>query len=486
MSDAPRRTPDLLELARSAPVHFMGVGGAGMYALAELVLAAGGRVSGCDLKESAATRRLAELGADVRTGHDPAHVDGAAAVVVTSAVPADHPELVRARERDVPVMKRARALGDVVNRGTVVAVAGTHGKTSTTAMATELLAAADMDPTGLVGGSVRAWSGNLRRGSDALFVVEADEYDRSFLTLEPDVAVVTNLEADHLDVYGDLEGVRDAFRDFVTRVSEDGRVAVCADDPGAASLLTAVPGRGYSYGLSAGSQLRAVDVEASEGGTRFRVMEEGLDRGELTLPIPGRHNLLNALAATACARRLGASWDQIARGLAGYGGVGRRFQRLGEAAGVAVIDDYAHHPTEIRATLDAVRDLHPERRVVAVFQPHLFTRTRDFADAFGRALVAPLGADDEVWVTDVFPAREEPIAGVTGELVSDAARAAEAGEGEGPTVRYHAALEGLDDALAARLEEGDVLVLMGAGDIEGMAPRMLERLGGPAGAVDRG
>lgn len=459
-------TTDLLRLARTGTVHFMGVGGAGMSPLAELVLRAGGRVSGCDVKESPATRRLAELGAELHSGHDPAHAGNAAALVRTSAVPDDHPEVRRARERGIPVLKRARALGDVVNRGRVVAVAGTHGKTSTTALVTDVLAAGGLDPTGLVGGTVPAWSGNLRYGSHELFVVEADEYDRSFHTLEPDVAVVTNLEADHLDIYGDLQGVRDAFRAFLERVRHGGRVAVCADDPGASALLTSVPGKGYTYGLSAGSQLRAVDVRTDAGGTRFDVVEEGVDRGELGLGLPGRHNLRNALAAAACARHLGLAWEVIARGLAGFQGVGRRFQYLGEAGGVAVIDDYAHHPTEIGATLEAVSEMYPGRRIVAVFQPHLYSRTRDFHREFGRTLAAA----DRIWVTDVFPAREEPIPGVSGEMVADAVRDA------GAEVRYHAALEGLDRAVADALESGDVLVSMGAGNVDQVAPAVLERI----------
>jgi UDP-N-acetylmuramate--alanine ligase len=332
-----------------------------------------------------------------------------------------------------------------------------------------------------VGGKVPAWQGNLRYGSTALYVVEADEYDRSFLTLEPDVAVVTNLEADHLDVYRDLDGVRAGFRDFLARVRNGGRVVACADDPGASGLLASSGGKGYSYGLSAGSQLRAVDVETSASGTRFRAVEEGRDRGTHHLGVPGLHNLRNALAAAAGARHLGASWEAIGRGLDRYRGVGRRFELLGVAAGVAVIDDYAHHPTEIRSTLESVRAVHPGRRVVAAFQPHLYSRTRDFAAAFGDALTAGLGAEDEVWITDVFPAREEPIPGVTGELVAEAARAA--GGEDGPAIHYHAALDGLDDRLLEVLREGDVLVAMGAGSIERLGASVLEGLARSAGGA---
>ncbi|HSR43458.1 MAG TPA: Mur ligase family protein, partial [Longimicrobiales bacterium] len=287
--------PSIVELSRQGPVHFMGVGGAGMAPLAELVVRSGGRATGCDLRESAATAHLAGLGVPVSVGHDPAHVAGVTAVVVTAAVPAGHAELEAARERGLPVWKRARALGDLVNRGRVVAVAGTHGKTTTTAMATEVLAEGGLEPTGIVGGPVPAWNGNLRHGDDRIFVVEADEYDRSFHALEPDVAVVTNLEADHLDIYGDVRGVHEAFRRFLDGVRPGARVAVCADDPGASRLLAALPVAGYTYGLAAGSQLRAVDVRVGADGTRCRVLEEGRDGTRLHVPVPGTHNLRNAL-----------------------------------------------------------------------------------------------------------------------------------------------------------------------------------------------
>lgn len=456
-------------LGLKGPVHFMGIGGAGMCALAELVLREGGEVSGCDAKESAATRRLAELGARIDVGHDASHVSGAAGLVVTAAVPADHPEILAARNRGIPVWKRAEALGKVVNQGKVVAVAGTHGKTSTTALAVQVLEAAGLDPTGLVGGSVPGWGGNLRLGGD-LYVVEADEYDRSFHTLEPDVAVVTNLESDHLDIYGSYSGVRDAFHQFLAKRRPGSRAIICADDPGASSLLPRVNGSGYTYGLSAGSQLRAVEVNPDPNGTCFRIMEDGHARGTACLPVPGLHNLRNALAAAAVARYLGAEWEAIRAGWASFQGVGRRFQRLGEAGGVVVVDDYAHHPTEITATLEAARAAYPGRRLVAVFQPHLYSRTRDFALEFGRALALA----DHVWVTDVFPAREEPIPGVDGGVVARAAVRA------GALVSEHPELEGLARAVAADARSGDVVVTLGAGSIEKVAPELKALLEAPA------
>jgi len=459
---------DLRALAADRPVHFMGMGGAGMCALAELLLRHGGRVSGCDVKPGAALRDLEALGAVVHVGHDAAHVGGASVLVVTSAVPTDHPEVRAAQEAGIPVVKRARALGDWVASGTLVAIAGTHGKTTTTAMATEILANAGHDPTGLVGGRVLGWQSNLRFGSDQLFVVEADEYDRSFLTLSPDVAVITNMEADHLDVYGDYAGVRAAFADFADGTREGGRVVVCADDHGASSLLAGLRRPGYTYGTSAGSMLRATAVAVTADATTCEVYEEGRHVGGLRLQVGGRHNLLNALAAAGAARALEAEWSDILGALRDFSGVGRRFQRLGDRDGVVVVDDYAHHPTEVEATLVAARARFPEARLVVAFQPHLFSRTRDFAPGFGAALALA----DVVWVTDVFPAREAPIPGVTGELVAEAARQARAAE-----VHYHPDLDTLPQALAETLQRGDMVVTLGAGSIETVGPAVLEHLG---------
>ncbi len=458
---------DLHALARKGTVHFMGVGGAGMCALAELVARTGGHVSGCDLRPGSTTEALESLGVPVQDGHSTDHLEGAVALVMSAAVPVDHPEVRAARESGIPVLKRAAALGALVNSATVVGVAGTHGKTSTTGMTVEVLAAAGLDPTGLVGGRVASWTGNLRMGGSDLYVVEADEYDRSFLSLKPAVAVVTNLEADHLDTYGDLAGVEAAFIDFTERVPAGGRVAVCADDHGASRLLVGLGGRGYTYGLQAGAQLRATDLSFSPAGSRFRVVEEGRRAGAMTLSVPGIHNVRNALAAAAVARHLEAPWDAIREGLAAYQGVARRFERLGEHGGVAVVDDYAHHPTEIHATLEAVREAFPGRRAVAVFQPHLFTRTRDFADEFGDAL----SGADLVWLTDVYPARETPITGIDGLTLVEAARAAGARE-----VHYHADVAGLAEAVVRELRPGDVCVTMGAGSIDTVAAELAEKL----------
>ncbi|MYA64627.1 MAG: UDP-N-acetylmuramate--L-alanine ligase [Gemmatimonadetes bacterium] len=456
----------LRALAARGVVHFVGVSGAGMAPLAEMVLRAGGEVSGCDLEAGRAADRLESLGMRFNQGHDPAHVEAAVAVVATSAVPSGHPELAAARARGIPVIKRARALGEWVGAGRVVAVAGTHGKTTTTAMATHVLEHAGIDPTGVVGGEVVGWGGNLRPGGADVFVVEADEYDRSFHELSPEVAVVTNLEADHLDVYGDLGGVRDAFSEFVGRLDGKGTLWVCGDDPGAARLGVEAGRRTRSYGTGAGAELRAARINVHTRGTTFAIHEDGARAIEVSVRGPGRHNVMNALAAAGVGRSFGASWQEIRAGLAAYRGICRRYEFLGCAAGVKVIDDYAHHPTEIAATLAAARVANPRRRLIAVFQPHLFTRTRDFHREFGDAL----GTADAVWVTDVYPARETPLPGVTGELV---ARAVTGAPGR---VTYHAELATLADAVAEALSPGDVCLVMGAGSIECAGREILARL----------
>ncbi len=462
---------DIVALARGgAPIHFVGISGSGMSALAEMVLRAGGKVTGCDTSPGEVGAHLRRLGAEVVTGHDPAHVEGAAAVVATAAVPQDLPELRAARARGIPVMKRAQALGAIVNRGRLAAVAGTHGKTTTTAMTTEILAAAGLEPTGFVGGRVPAWGGGLRAGRDDLFVVEADEYDRSFLRLRPEAVVVTAVEADHLDVYGSLEMVENAFLQFVELLPEDGLVVACGDDPGASRLLARVSGRArLAYGTGDSAQLRAVQIELRPYGSRFRVVEHGEQLGIVEMALPGLHNVRNALGALALARRFGAGFEAAQSALADFHGVGRRFERLADAGGITLIDDYAHHPTEIEATIAAARGAFPGRRLVAVFQPHLFTRTQDFAEAFGAALAAA----DVVWVTDIYPARETPIPGVTGELVAAAARRAGARQ-----VEYHADVTTLADALAGFLGEGDACLALGAGSIDDAARALAARLEG--------
>lgn len=459
---------DLRALSLRAPVHFMGISGAGMSALAELLVRGGGTVSGCDLRLGATTDSLRARGVTIHHGHDAAHVAEAAAVVMTSAIPATHPEVIAARERGIPVLKRAQALGSLVSRASVLAIAGTHGKTTTTAATTAILDAANMEPTGLVGGRMPAWGGGLRAGRNEIFVVEADEYDRSFLTLRPSAAVITSIEADHLDIYGDLGGVESAFLEFAGRVKRDGIIAVCSDDEGALRIAgQSQSARVLTYGTGAAADLRAVNVRQDGRAMTFDVEEVGARLGTITLGAPGTHNIRNALGAFAVARHAGATFDAARTALRSFTGVARRFQELGTAHGITVVDDYAHHPTEIAATLDTARSTYPGHRLVAAFQPHLYSRTRELAVEFGRVLASA----DVVLVSDVFPAREAPIEGVSGELVSRAA------EASGNThVHYTPTLDDMARALRALLRDNDVLVAMGAGDIDEMSTDLFDSL----------
>src|SRR4051812_23887674 len=356
----------LLDPQNPKPVHFVGIAGAGMSALAELFLRRGVKVTGCDANPAGAGD-LERLGVHVTT-HDPAHVDTARALVVTSAMPKNHPELARAREKGIPVIRRAEALGEVTVGRELVAIAGTHGKTTTTVMTTAALAETERDPTALVGGRVAMWEGNLKLGGDTLYVVEADEYDRSFLALTPTIAVVTNVEADHLDIYKDIADIRGAFAQFARGART---IVLCGDDKGASTLPTPSSTEVIRYGIdSADARLVARDLKTGAGQTSYTAVYDGDNLGQVTLAVPGRHNVLNSLAAIASGLALGAPLDKMARGLAGFRGVERRFQRLGESKGISVIDDYAHHPTEIAATLAAARDEFVGRRIIAAFQPH--------------------------------------------------------------------------------------------------------------------
>jgi UDP-N-acetylmuramate--alanine ligase len=382
-------------------------------------------------------------------------------------VPADHPEVTAARAAGLPVVTRARALAAAVEGGKVIGVAGTHGKTTTTAMVTEALTAAGHNPTALVGGRVSAWEGNVRFGGDALFVVEADEYDRSFLELTPAVALVNNVEADHLECYGSLEALEEAFVRFAGRA---GRVLVGADDGGAKRVGEAVAVPMWTVGLAKDADFRLTDV----------VREPKRNAAALTLPdgttvrlelrVPGLHNLRNAAMAVGAALAIGADVDAAVDGLSGFAGVGRRLELLGTVRGVTIVDDYAHHPSEVAATLGAMRQRYPDARLVAVFQPHLFSRTRDMGQAMGIALAMA----DQAVVTEIYPARERPIPGVTGEVVAKAARMA------GARVEWVPIRSEVTDRVAAVVADGDVVVILGAGDITDVGRELMRQLSGAA------
>src|SRR5712671_8095346 len=454
------------------PIHLMGIAGAGMSALALIARHRGVSITGCDSDTSGGgADDLSALGVPVFRGHDPSHLDGVRAVIVTAAIPRDHPELEKARALGLPVVRRADALGELVAGGKegVVAVAGTHGKTTTTVMVTEALTAARRNPTGLAGGRVAAWGGNARIGGTDLFVVEADEYDKAFLSLKPTIAVVNNVEADHLECYGSLEALEEAFAEFAGRA---GRVIVGADDDGAdrVALRVSAPVWRVGHGATADVRIRAVRLEP--GGSRATISLPGGDTVELALVVPGLHNVRNAAAALAVLHALGADVQAGATALSEFRGVGRRFERLGEAAGVTVVDDYAHHPTEDAATLAAARQAFPGRRLVAVFQPHLFSRTALHGAALGKALAAA----DVVVVAPIYAAREQPQAGVTHHLVVRGATRAGAAT---VAVRDRT---GLTIHVARAVREGDVVFTLGAGDITRVGPELLGILRGGTGS----
>jgi len=437
-----------------------------MSALALIARHLGVTITGCDNDPSGAAD-LAALGVQVWRGHEPGHVEGARAVVVTAAVPPNHAELERARALAIPVVRRADALGELVadGGGTLVAVAGTHGKTTTTVMVTEALTAAGRTPTGLAGGRVAAWGGNARlgsMGSTALFVVEADEYDRSFLSLQPTVAVVNNVEADHLECYGTVAAIEDAFVEFAGRARQ---VIVGADDAGAGRVAARLEVPVWRVGLGANADVKIRDLVQEPAGSRATIDLPSGSSVTLRLAVPGLHNVRNAAMALAVLQALGADVTAGAKALATFGGVGRRFERVGEAGGVTVVDDYAHHPTEVAATLAAARQAFPGRRVVAVFQPHLYSRTALHGAALGEALAAA----DVVVVAPIYAAREEPAAGggVTHDVVARSAIRAGAST---VAVRDRADLTG---HVARAVRTGDVVFTLGAGDVTRVGPELL-------------
>jgi UDP-N-acetylmuramate--alanine ligase len=439
-------------------IHFVGIGGIGMSGIAEILAESGVSVSGCDLKHSAATGLLESRGIPVSIGHDAAHLDGVDLVVVTAAVKGANDEIDAARRRGIRIVRRAEMLGEIVRQKRAVGVAGTHGKTTTSAMVATVLAEAGLDPTVLIGGMVGNFGGNARRGNGDYVVVEADEYDRTFHELHPQIAIVTNIEADHLEYFGSFEAIVEAFRIFAGGIAEGGVLIGCVDDPAVAALLGGLSGapRTVSYGLSEAAELRAVNLTFETRGSRFEVPGFGWFK----LFIPGEHNVRNALAAIAVGRELGLDAQTIASGLAKFLGVDRRFQILGDYSGAIIVDDYAHHPTEIRATLDAARSGYPNRRVVALFQPHLYSRTRDFAAEFASALRTA----DVAIVAPIFAAREKAIEGVSARMIADA---------EGGIEFLDRSNNEIYNEMRRRLEPNDIFITMGAGDVHEIAEMLV-------------
>ncbi|GAB3689315.1 UDP-N-acetylmuramate--L-alanine ligase [Angustibacter aerolatus] len=465
MTDAP-----LPPAADLPPVHFIGIGGAGMSGIARIMLARGMAVSGSDAKDSVLLTALRAEGAQVQVGHDPAHLAGARTVVANSAIRAGNPELAAARAQGLRVLHRSEALAALADGRTVAAVAGTNGKTTTTSMLTVVLQHAGLDPSFSIGGELAESGTNAHHGTGEVFVLEADESDGSFVVYRPHVAVVTNVQPDHLDHYGDAAGVERGFDAFAATVRPGGSLVACADDEGSARLAARAVRddlRVVTYGTVAEAHVRAVDVRLDRGGASFDVVVLGRRVGGARIDVPGRHNVLNALAATAAAIELGVPAAVALAGVARFTGTRRRFESRGVAGGVRVFDDYAHNPGKVAAAVATGRQVAGDGRLVVVFQPHLFSRTRDFAEQFGQAL----GGADEVVVMDVYAAREDPLPGVSGRLIADAVPLPP------DQVAFVPSWAATADAVRARLQPGDVVLTVGAGDVTMLADEVLARLG---------
>ncbi len=456
-------------------IHFVGIGGAGMSGIAEVLLNMGYRITGSDLGESATTRRLQALGAEVFMGHEASYIAGADAIVTSTAVKADNPEVLAARAKLVPVVPRAVMLAELMRMKKGVAIAGTHGKTTTTSLVASVLAEAGLDPTFVIGGRLNSAGANAQLGSGEYIVVEADESDASFLNLLPVLAVVTNIDADHMDTYGhDFGRLKQAFVDFLHKMPFYGAAVVCVDDPAIRELLPAIARPITSYGLSEDAQVRATHVRAVGTQMHFTVQRRNgvqLPDLDVVLNLPGQHNVLNALAAIGIAVELGVPDDAVLRALAGFKGVGRRFQRYGDAAlpsggHCTVVADYGHHPVEMAATLAAARGAFPGRRLVLAFQPHRYSRTRDCFEDF----VKVIGQADAVLLAEVYAAGEAPIVAADGRSLARALRVA--GKVEPVFVDDIAAMP---QAVLDNARDGDVVLCMGAGSIGAVAGQIIER-----------
>jgi UDP-N-acetylmuramate--alanine ligase len=472
---------DAVPVSELGRVHFTGIGGAGMSGIARIMLSLGVPVSGSDAAGSAQLDELAALGADVAVGHAAAHLGDADTLVISSAIRPDNPELAAARQRGLRVLHRAAALACLMLGRQGIAVAGTHGKTTTTSMITTVLRACGADPSYVIGGILAGTGLGADHGAGEAFVAEADESDGSFLMLSPAAAVVTCVEADHLDNYGDLAQIKAAFRAFARKITPGGLLVACADDPGAAELAgraaadpAAAPGlRVVTYGSAATADYQVTSVQPRGMATRLTITPGAATRADgpvtLEIAVPGRHNALNAAAAFALAAELGFPAGPVAAGLAAYGGARRRMELKGEADGVRVVDSYAHHPTELAADLAAARDVADGGRVIALFQPHLFSRTRIFAADFGAALARA----DEVLVLDIYAAREDPEPGVTGQLVASAV--------PGGRAAFLPDRASAVPAVAGLAKPGDLVLTMGAGDVTALGPQILAALRERAG-----
>ncbi|MCK5148226.1 UDP-N-acetylmuramate--L-alanine ligase [bacterium] len=453
-------------LGRTRRVHFVGIGGIGMSGIAEVLLNLGFIVSGSDRQLTAITKRLESLGAVVYDGHEGEQVTGSDVVVISSAVSEDNNEVQAAHQMKIPVIRRAEMLGELMRMKQGVAVAGTHGKTTTSSMVGLVMQAGGLDPTLIIGGKIKALRSNAKLGNSDYLVVEADEYDRSFLKLTPTMAAITNIESDHLDCYEDLDDIKNSFVSFANKVPFFGVVCICLDEPALQEILPRLERRIISYGLTPQAEVRAMDIKFKDTQSIFTVISKGEVLGEVKINLPGEHNVKNALAAISIGLELEIPFEKIKRGLRDFTGVHRRFEIKADMHGIMIVDDYAHHPTEIKASLRGARDGY-NRRIIAVFQPHLYSRTRDFYHDFGQSFF-----DAEILVvTDVYPAREEPIPGITGEIIANEARSL--GHKQ---VIYIPDKEDLPDFLKSIVHEGDLVITLGAGDIVKYGEILIEKL----------
>ncbi|MCI0329573.1 MAG: UDP-N-acetylmuramate--L-alanine ligase [candidate division Zixibacteria bacterium] len=457
-------------LRKIRSLHFVGIGGTGMCGMAEILFNLGYRVTGSDLAASEATDRLIKLGVPVQFGHKRENIFGANVVVISSAVKEENPEVAEARKEKIPVIRRAEMLGELMRMKFGIAVSGTHGKTTTTSMIGQILSSAGLDPTIVVGGRVVNLDTHAKLGQGEFMVCEADEYDRSFLSLSPHIAVATNLEADHLDYYKNLEEIKEAFVQFLNRVPFYGTIILCADEANLRSIEPALTRPVLRYGIVCPAKdcdFWGEDIRMEGLATYFVVKTRLKEKQEITLHVPGVHNVKNALASAVAGREIGLSWDKIAAGLAEFRGVRRRFEIKGKGRGVTVVDDYAHHPTEIETTIRAARAAFPKARLIAAFQPHLFSRTRDFSLEFAVAL----SAADRVVLTEIYPSREQPISGVSSALIL------EGFEKVGfKNFDFVARWEDVASVLLPRLSEGDLVITLGAGSIYRAGEKLVELL----------
>jgi len=447
-------------------IHFVGIGGIGMSGIAEVLLNLGNRISGSDTKETEITRRLAHLGCTITYAHRKENVEGAHVVVTSSAIRRDNPEIQEAHARMIPVIARAEMLAELMRMKYGIAVAGTHGKTTTTSLAATVLAHAGLDPTMVIGGRLNSVGSNARLGEGEFLVAEADESDGTFLQLSPTIAIVTNIDPEHLDYYDDIEHLKRTFAEFINKVPFYGSAILCLDHANVRALIPSIGKRYITYGLDQEANLRGGKIRPRGWGIEFQASWHGRPLGTVRLRMPGTHNVYNALAAIACGLELAIEFTTIKEALEGFTGVQRRFQLKGEHAGVTVIDDYAHHPVEIRVTLEAAKGV-GKNRIFALFQPHRYTRTRDLFDEF---LSAFAGADT-VFITDIYPAGEDPIPGVTAEALVQALK--KRGNRE---VLYVPEKEKLVEEIMPRVKPGDIVITLGAGNIGEVSEAIVEAL----------